>query len=160
MTHRKEVSNRKPAVGWAFAAAWLAAVAAMTWQSVRVGGYAWFNILGLAAFWLVGLGAAVFFFGKPMVTVTVDGKGVTIRNRWLWKAVNETLPLDRLSMPQLEEDRDSEGDPYYRCLLVTDDGRRFPARESHDREACEAVRSQIEEWVRLQEPQSASRRQP
>lgn len=142
MAGRVEIRNNMAIVGWIFMSIWMGMLLLITWLFVRDGGFHQFDPLVetgiMLLFWVFGLGGSAELFGRPRVRFVIEGGEVDVTERWLLRSRHETFPLADLAEPKLISDRDSDGDPYYRCGLVLPSGRKISVRESHDRATIEA----------------------
>jgi hypothetical protein len=127
---------------WGFMAVWWAMLLAFTWLFWRDGappGLApalSYAVLGL--FWLFGLGAARWAFAvrRNAVEVRPDG-GVVLDQASPLRRRRETLSRAEIAGVEVEQGKDSEGDPYFTAWLVLRDGRRVAVKEGHVAQAIE-----------------------
>lgn len=148
---RLEFRNNMAVAGWVFMAIWTGFLCLFTYIFMRDGGFRQYDpavewaILGL--FWLFGLGGCSYFFGTPRFRMTVVNGQVTVNERWLLRRSTETFSLKVMADPVVIRDKDSEGDPYFRCRAITPSGRRIIVSESNDEEtvrnACQRLSDAI-----------------
>lgn len=105
-------------------------------------------VLGLV--WLFGLGGCSAFFGTPRIRVTIADGQVTVREAWLIRRSTETFPLKAMPEPRLLREKDSDGDPYFRCRLKTPLGRSVIVSESNDEQVvvdvCQKLKDAAGRW--------------
>jgi hypothetical protein len=131
---------------WGFMAAWLTALGCFTYIFLRDGGIpqvGMFDAPLIAAFWLCGLGAAGWALSHPRIRVTVSLRGVVTRERWLWRTRERRYRVSDVAVPEIAAGTDSEGDPYFKCLLTLPDGDALTVAEAHARPTVEAVRQRL-----------------
>lgn len=135
---RLEFRNNLAIAGWVFMAIWTGILCLFTYIFMRDGGFRQydpaFEWATLGLFWLFGLGGCSYFFGTPRYRVIVAGGQVTVREAWLMRKSTETFPLADLAAPELLREKDSEGDPYFRCRIKTPLGHPIIVSESNDEE--------------------------
>lgn len=108
---------------WGFTAAWLLGLALITYVAFRdvlAGGPVTFRYMPLilAAFWAGGIGFACLAFRRKRIRLEIGGGRVRLVRRGPVAASTwEGPPSDVLAV-RLEEDTDSDGDPYFRCVLT------------------------------------------
>lgn len=133
--------NRKPVFGWVLILIWLAALAGGTLsfaknsRQVSLPEGAGAAILGL--FWMAGLGAAGFLLRIPRLSVMLEGPDMVVREHWLIHTRQERFPRARPVDVRVDEERDSDGDPYFICRLTVPSGRTFKVKEGHQRHEVE-----------------------
>ena len=139
--------NNMAIVAWVFMAIWNLGLLLITWLFIRDGSFHQFSppvergILGL--FWIFGAIGTAACFGKPRIHVAVDGGEITLRENWLLRGRIERFPVGAVSPPRLVQQRDSDGDPYFHCVLTTPSGRDIIVKESHSRQDAEAARDRL-----------------
>lgn len=143
---RREFRNDKAVYVWGFMVVWLAMLAAMTYVFVRDGGFpgtgAWGPpVLGL--FWLFGIGGARWAATYARVHVTLSIDGVLVRERYPFSSIEKRYRLRDLAAPRIEESKDSDGDPYYACVIELPGGGRVAVAEGSHRPDVEAVLAQL-----------------
>ncbi|SIO30539.1 hypothetical protein [Vannielia litorea] len=142
------VANRTPAVLWVFLAVWVGMLCMATWVTVRDGspeGYPpelFRALLGL--FWLAGLCMVAYSANAPcfFAAVTADGR---LRLTWRYphRRRRQAYEATELTLPEVQEGTDNDGDACFRAVLLLPDGAEFVLAEGHAREACEAARSRV-----------------
>jgi hypothetical protein len=151
-----ETRNRIALFGWGFMAVWLAMLGAFTWILARDGPHpgqaAWLQQVALVLFWLVGLPAAAHLFAQPCtrLRVTPDG-AVTLDRRSLFARETERFAPGGIHAVMVRADTDSDGDPYWRTLLVAADGRERVIAEGHDEAAQAALAGRLRRALGLPE---------
>jgi hypothetical protein len=90
-------------------------------------------------FWAGGLALAAMALSKPCFFATLGQDGLHLVTRYPFKRVTAFVPLPLLDPPEVVDDTDSDGDPYYRARLVLPDSGRFDLVEGHHRPDCERV---------------------
>jgi hypothetical protein len=146
-----EFKNNIAAFEWIFMLVWTAMLAIFTWLFIREGGFGEFQyfveMAVIAAFWLFGAGFSAYFFKRARVHLSVaDGK-VLLRESWLWRSREESFPLAALAPAILVEEKDSEGDPYFRCAVLTPAGRTITICEGHHQPDVEAARDRLSRFM-------------
>ncbi len=142
-----EWRNNNAVAGWAFMAIWTGVLCLFTWLFIREGGFHQFSppvetgIMVL--FWLVGIGGCAHFFGMPRVQVIVDDAEVLVRQRWAFSSWEERFALNDLLPPLISEEKDSEGDPYFKASIVTPSGRTIVFAEDNDRTEVQIARDRL-----------------
>jgi hypothetical protein len=97
----------------------------------------------MAFFWLCGLGATGWALSHPLIRVTVSARGVVARERWLWRTRERHYRAGQVAVPEIVARTDSEGDPYFICLMALPDGEPLAVAEAHMRPAVETVRQRL-----------------
>jgi hypothetical protein len=98
----------------------------------------WFVQLILGTFWLTGIGVAFYLLRKPCVHVAAQPDGtVIITRRYPFSKNRRTIPTSMLHAAKVQESTDSEGDPYFECLLTLTDGSIVTIAEGSVREQCD-----------------------
>lgn len=134
--------NNSAIAAWIFMAIWGAGLLAITGLFIRDGGFHQFDpmieyaILGV--FWLFGTAGTAYFFGFPRIHVVVENNEIVVRERWLWRNRIERFPVRDVGAPQVVEEKDSDGDPCFRCVFAAPSGRSITVSESHHRPAVVA----------------------
>jgi hypothetical protein len=131
---------------WGFMAVWMAMLGCFTYIFLRDGGIPQVGMFGaplMAFFWLCGLGATGWALSHPLIRVTVSARGVVARERWLWRTRERHYRAGRVAVPEIVARTDSEGDPYFICLLALPDGEPLAVAEAHMRPAVETVRQRL-----------------
>jgi hypothetical protein len=142
------VHHRTPLVLWAFAAVWCGGVLLGTYVLWRDGPpdgatplAAWAVLM---LFWLTGIGLGTHAFSQPTVALRIepDGRAEIVR-RWPLARRVARLPASALSL-RLQEDVDSDGDPYFRLRLHAGLHLEAPVSVAEGgREHCEAMRERL-----------------
>ncbi len=136
--------NCVAAFGWAFVCVFVSFVAAMTWIVVRDGaapgwspGATWAVV---ALFWLLAAGVTRYAASRPCVWLYVRaGRKLELRQRWPLRSSHQALATDDVAEIAVRETKDSDGDPYFECVLTPRDGLPIRIAEGHDRATCEAA---------------------
>jgi hypothetical protein len=141
-------ANRISLFTWGFAFCWIGMLLAFSWIFLRDGAPDGFPNEAMAAilavFWLAGMGLAAHALNSPISWVTVDSRGdVALAWHYPHKRVRKAFPAALLGSPALIEDRDSDGDPYFRTRLTLPDGGFIDIAEGHDRDDCERARERF-----------------
>src|SRR5262245_55259456 len=129
-------------------AVWMLGLSVITWVAFRdvlAGGPVTFRYMPLilAVFWLAGIGFSVWAVRQKRWRVTFAGGHVEIVTRGPFQATRWQGSIHDLVDAKLEEDRDSDGDPYFRCVLTIPGPQRIVMREGHDRAAVQAVLDRV-----------------
>jgi len=135
------IRNNAAIAVWVFMAVWMGMLCLFTYIFMRDGGIPDFGLLGpvfFGVFWLGGLGATAWALSQPRIRVTIAGQRVVTRESWLWRARERRYDAAQLRVPELLVDKDSDGDPYFKCLLRLPDGV-LTVAEGHARPKLEAV---------------------
>jgi len=140
------VRNNTAVFLWGFMAVWMAMLGCFTYIFVRDGGIPQVGMFGpplIAFFWLCGLGATGWAFSHPLIRVTISPREVVVRERWPWRVRERRYRLGQVAVPDIVAGTDSEGDPYFKCMLALPDGDPLPVAEAHGRPQVEAVRLRL-----------------
>lgn len=144
--------NNMAVVGWVFMAIWLGGVGLISWLFVRDGGFHQMHPLIevgiMLMFWMFGLAGGGYLFSRTRVRLTIRQGTATLRESALWKSREERIPAGSITVAPVLKGRDSEGDPYFSCLVVTPDGRQVTVGESHDEASMEALRERVASALR------------
>jgi hypothetical protein len=145
---RIEFRNRTAAFAWGFMAVWLTFLALMTWVLARDGAHpsqpAWLQHGAIALFWLVGIPAAGYLFSLPCTRLAVRADGsVLLTRRTPFGVEREAFAPGTIAAVEVREDRDSDGDPFWRSVMVAADGRERTVREGHAAEDQQAVAARL-----------------
>lgn len=139
--------NNAAIFGWGFMSIWTAMLTSFTWVFVRDNGFHQFSPMSeraiMTLFWVFGLAGCAYAFGMPRVRLTIADGNVELCERWIWRHRTEHFPLRDLSAPVLIEDKDSEGDSYFRCTIKTPSGRTVSVSEHRNRATTEAARNRL-----------------
>jgi hypothetical protein len=131
---------------WGFMAVWLSMLGCFTYIFLRDGGIPQVGMFGpplIAFFWLCGLGAGGWALSHPLIRVTISPRGIVVRELWLWRVRERRYHLGQVAVPDIVAGTDSEGDPYFKCMLMLPDGDPLPVAEAHVRPKVEAVRQRL-----------------
>jgi hypothetical protein len=140
-------ARRVPAVLWAFAGAWLLALAAATAVALfgpadgasRAGVFA-----GLGVLWLAGLGLWRFASRQRMLRVDVAADGsVTVVWRSPFHAERRQVAAWDVFPAGVVEAATAEGEAMFTCRVVLMDGTWLDLAQSTDRDAVQAVVSRF-----------------
>jgi hypothetical protein len=102
----------------------------------------------LGAFWLTGIGAAFHLWSKPCVNVAVKPEGtVVITRRYPFSKDLRTISTSMLHAAKVQESTDSEGDPYFECLLTLTDGSAVTIAEGSVRKQCDLACARFNEAI-------------
>ncbi|MBU2193872.1 MAG: hypothetical protein KJ796_20870 [Alphaproteobacteria bacterium] len=144
---RLEWRNNMAVVGWVFMAIWTGMLVLFTWLFIREGGFNQFSppveIGIMALFWLFSVGGCRFFFAMPRVQVTIVLSEVVVRERWAWRLREERFSLRKLAAPVFSEEKDSDGDAYFKSTLTLPSGRKVDIAEAHDKKAVQAAHDRL-----------------
>jgi hypothetical protein len=138
------VHNRVAVFFWLFAVAWLWGLLTMSYLLIRDGlppdQPVWFVAAMVTLFWAGGVGLSLYAVNKHCLSVRVDG-AVQVTVTWLYpfKRRQEQFAIASIMPAQVQETKDSDGDPYFECWFVTPAGVRVVIAESHGRELCDTV---------------------
>jgi len=141
------VSNNMAIALWIFVAVWLAMLGCFTYLFARDGSPPEVGVFGLpllGLFWLGGIGVAAWAFSHPLIRVGVSPPGVVVRERWPWRARERRYDAAALAAPTIVVGTDSDGDPYFKCVLTLPGGEALTVAESHARPPVEAVQRRLE----------------
>ena len=138
---QREFRNDKAVFLWGFMLVWLAMLAIMTYVAARdgvpqTGRWTW-PILAL--FWLTGIAAARWAATFARVRVTLVAAGVIVCERFPFSTIEKRYRSRDLTAPRVEETKDSDGDPYYTCVLELPGGHAVTVAEGSHRPDVEAV---------------------
>jgi hypothetical protein len=140
------VSNNMAIAVWIFMAVWLGMLGCFTYVFARDGSPPEVGAFGpplLGFFWLCGLGATGWALSPPLIRVSVSRAGVVARERWLWRTRERRYRAADLAPPDVVAGTDSEGDPYFKCLLTLPGGDVLTVAEAHARPPVEAVQQRL-----------------
>jgi hypothetical protein len=100
----------------------------------------WVVLSIMAAFWLVGIGFAAYQWRKPCVHTEVRADGMVVVTMYYpFRRDRRLIPASMFHATEVRETTDSEGDPYFECLLTLIDDTSFIIVEGHSREYCDTV---------------------
>jgi len=114
-----EIRNRSALAVWSFMAVFLALAARQTWNTASDGLNPVQYVFGATAIW-----PAWWVFSKPVTCLRVapDGRARFVSRRLFDRTV-EDFPPGSIAAIYVRFEKDSEGTPYWRCMLVAADGR-------------------------------------
>ena len=140
-----QMHNRKAVFLWGFMVIWFGMLSMFVYLYVTKGlsgeqGQWMPTILGL--FFIVGIGSLKWVFGHPIVSLRLEGGRAQIRERYAFKVESTTCLADEISVLPIREDKDSDGDPYFK-LEITVREKAFLVWESHSREEATEKRSAL-----------------
>jgi hypothetical protein len=142
------IRNNAALFPWLLMAAWMLGLSLVTWVAFRdvlAGGpvtFRWMPLI-LAVFWLAGIGFSILVLRLKRLRVTFAGGRVEIIRRSPLRATRwEGSTRDVLDV-RLDETTDSDGDPYFKCVLAIPGPERIVIAEGHDRATIEAVRDRV-----------------
>lgn len=140
------VANNVPVFGWAFMSIWMATLCAMSWLALRDGvpGHSpAFGALVFGVFWLFGVAGCIYFLSAPWVRVVETAQGLGVEERWLFKRRFTLLTAAHARRLRIVDEKDSDGDPYFRCEITLADNRRVALKERHNRAIVEAAQRRL-----------------
>ena len=97
----------------------------------------------LAALWLLGCMASILLYGRPRIRLTIGAREVVVLERWIGRSRIERFPLKRIAHPAFIEEKDYEGDPYFRGTITTPSGRAITFSEHGNQAIVEAARDKV-----------------
>lgn len=96
--------------------------------------------LVMGGFWVAGIAVAIHQWQKPCVGAEVRPDGtVVLTLRFPFRKDRRIIPSADLQASIVRETADSEGDPYFECLLSLPDGTTVAIAEGSVREQCDDV---------------------
>lgn len=101
------------------------------------------DIAIIVLLWLFGCVVLIRLYGPPRVRLTIDRGQVVVDERWIGPGRVERFARSRLSRPVIVEDKNSDGDPYFRCTITIPSGRTVSFSESGERAVVEAERDRL-----------------
>ncbi len=139
--------NNIAIVGWIFCAIWMGMLCLITYVFSRDGGFHQFGppieTAIMLMFWVFGLAACGNAFSQSRIALIVDNGRATVQERWPHRTRTERFDAGMIAMPAIETGKDSDGDPYFRCILTTPSGHAVTIAEGNDRETVEAKRDRL-----------------
>ena len=138
--------NNQAVAVWVFMVIWLSVLGCFTYIFARDGGFPDVNMFGpplLGLFWLYGIGFAAWAFMRPRIAVSVAAGGVLAREIWPWRVWEGRYAAADVFVPDVLAGTDSDGDPYFKCLLRLPDDRVLTVAEGHERTRVEATRRRL-----------------
>ncbi|MBP0463289.1 hypothetical protein J5Y09_05150 [Roseomonas sp. PWR1] len=156
-----DIRNRIALVGWIFMATWFGMVMLFTWLMARDGPHpsqpAELQKGAIAIFWIIGLAAGGHVFSLPVTRFRVGADGTaTLSSRTPFGRKVETFPAGSIRAVEVRADRDSDGDPYWRTVLVAKDGRERTIREGHHRPDQQEIAARLRAALPLAESPPAA----
>jgi hypothetical protein len=145
---RYVVKNDIALFPWLFMACWMSGLTAITWAAFRdviFGGpvtFRWMPLI-LAVFWLAGIGFSVWAVRQRRWRVIFEGGRVEVVSRGPFSATRWQGTVRDVANVKLEEGTDSDGDPYFRCLMTIPGWEPIAIAEGHQRAEVEAVRDRV-----------------
>jgi hypothetical protein len=104
------------------------------------------SIVGLALMGLIGLcgiGIGARLFTRPRLEIIIAPAGdVTYEDSGLRERARRYAVLD-LSVLDILEGKNGNGDPYFRCLMRLPDGRTLTVSEARSRQSAEKARNRL-----------------
>jgi hypothetical protein len=153
-----KIRNNIALFGWAFTAIFLLFCGIMNYVILRDGAShiqinppenmneypPWVVSSIMAVFWLAGIGFAAYQWRKPCVHTEVRTDGMVVVTRhYPFRRERRMIPTSMIQAAVVRETTDSEGDPYFECLLTLRDDTTFIIAEGHAREHCESACSRL-----------------
>lgn len=142
--------NYNAAFAWAFMLVWMGGLVIYTRLAVEAGapGASAPVPAGiLLVFWIGGIAGCVYFFGQACVRAAVRNGALFVSEWKLLSPFRRRLSrFDLLDLPppfEISHDTDSEGDPYFRLLIVTPDQRRICVAEGRSLPDMESLRERM-----------------
>ena len=142
--------NNAPVAAWIFVAVWMAMLCWYSYIYIRDfgGELDWMGPL-LLFFWGVGFYQCRQFLRQPRVRVEIDRHSVLTRESFPWSTREDRFAVSALSVSDVIESKDGEGDPYYRCDLKLPGNRGLTIAESGSRPKVDAAREHLLAALRL-----------
>lgn len=139
--------NNIAIVVWIFGAIWIGMLCLFTWLFIRDGGFHQFDppieTAIMLIFWVFGFACYQHIASLSRTSLIVENGRVTVSERWPFRARTEQFDPAEIAAPIIETGRDSEGDPYFRCVITTPSGHAVSVSEGHDQEAVEAAHQKL-----------------
>jgi len=123
--------NNNAVVGWVFMPLWLGWLACFTYVFARQHPEAELILDGLWLLCLFSVGGAAWGFMQPRIAVSVAAGGVLVREIWLWRVRERRYAAADVFVPHVAASTDSDGDPYFKCLLWLPNGRVLTVAQGH-----------------------------
>ncbi len=151
-----DIRNHMALAGWIFMSIWFGMLILFSWIMARDGPHpsqpAELRKGAIAIFWIVGLAAGGHVFSLPVTRLRVARDGAaTLSSRTPFGRRVEAFPPGSLRAVEIRADRDSDGDPYWRTVLVATDGRERTIREGHHRPDQEEIAARLRAALPLAE---------
>ena len=133
-----------PLPGWLLTIGFLVVITVLTITLKRKGtewGYPiWLQYAALLAFWVGGYLGVGHFVRRPCTWLRVaEGGEVLLTRVWLLRVRQDRIPRAAIATVTVREEEDSEGDPYFRTLLILATGEEITVQEGHRRPRQDAV---------------------
>jgi len=144
--------NNAATFPWIITGGFLCGCALMTYVLLRDGPPGGLSIgtasLGALFFWTGGLVSSIWAFRQrnTRVEVTANGQIRVRRSSPIHRSLR-TFPSREAAAVELIEDKDSEGDPYYRCRVTWKNGDTLDIEEGHSRAAMESAVRRFREAI-------------
>ena len=138
--------NNQAIAVWVFMVIWLGVLGCFTYIFARDGGFPDVSMFGpplLGLFWLYGIGFAAWAFVRPRIAVSVTAGRVLAREIWPWRVREGRHAAADVFVPDVVAGTDSDGDPYFKCVLRLPDDRVLTVAEGHERTRVEATRRRL-----------------
>jgi hypothetical protein len=140
-----QMHNRKAAFLWGFMAIWFGMLSMFVYLYVTkplFGEQGQWMPIGLGLFFIFGIGGMKWAFGHPIVSLRLADGRAQIRELYAFRVESTTCLADEISVLPIREDKDSDGDPYFK-LEITVREKTFLIWESHSREETTEKRSAL-----------------
>jgi hypothetical protein len=149
MPHAEQVFvNDRPVLKWLDIVAMTFMAALFVWLFAREYAVRMFDpvtdVAIIVLLWLLGCAACVRLYGKPRVRLVIHNGEVVIHERWIGLSRVERFPQKWLARPVCAEEKDWEGDPYFRCSIVTPSGRTISFSEHRQQSIVDAARARLQ----------------
>ncbi len=142
------VKNNAALFPWLFMVTWMVGISVITWVAFRdaLAGapvtFRWMPLI-LAVFWLAGIGFSVWALRQKRLRVTFAAGRVEIVTRGPFRSMRWQGSIRDVIDAKLQEDTDSDGDPYFRCVLTMLGLQPLVIAEGHQRRTVEAIVDRI-----------------
>lgn len=151
-----DIRNRLALAGWIFMSIWFGMLILFSWIMARDGPHPSQPVElqkgAIAIFWIFGLAAGGHIFSLPVTRLRVRADGTaSLSRRSMFRREVEDFPPGSLSAVEIRADRDSDGDPYWRTVIVAVDGRERTVREGHHRPDQEEIAARLRAALPLAE---------
>ena len=149
MPHAEQVFvNDRPILKWIDIVAMTFMAALFVWLYAREYTVRMFDPVTdaaiIATLWLLGCAACIRLYGKPRVRLAIRNGEVVVRECWIGLSRIECFPQKRLARPICVEEKNWEGDPYFRCTIVTPSGRTISFSEHRQQSIVDAARARLQ----------------
>jgi hypothetical protein len=151
-----DIRNRTALAAWIFMAIWFGMLLVFSWIMARDGPHpsqpAELQRGAIALFWIVGLAAGGHLWSLPITRLRILADGhATLSSRTPFGRQVEHFPAGSLRAVEVRAGRDSDGDPYWRTVLVAVDGRERTIREGHHAPDQQALAARLRAVLPLAE---------